>query len=76
MEDMPLWINMAAHSRIYYMAESTITHREMSGTITNPNSIEKKLLIWQSCLKCFLYYFEMYKDRFKDHQGNHKTIQQ
>lgn len=76
MEDMPLWIIIAAHSKIYYMPESFMTHREMKGTITNPISFEKKMKIWQSCKNCFIYYFKQYQDRINDKNITLKSIHQ
>jgi len=76
MEDMPLWIIIAAHSKIFYMPESLIVHREMRGTITNPYSFEKKIQIWESAHKCFIYFFKQYKAKFLDSNVNIKTIDQ
>lgn len=76
MEDMPLWIFIAARSEIHYMSESFAVHREMKGTITNPKTLESKLKVFESCQKCFVYFYEPYKSYIKNPEINRKLIDQ
>lgn len=65
MEDIPLWFEITAHSKSHYMNESFLTHREMIGTISNPACIEKKIMLWESCYQCYLYYYKKYKNKLQ-----------
>jgi glycosyltransferase involved in cell wall biosynthesis len=76
MEDVPLWIIIATHSKIFYMSDSFVVHREMEGTISRPHSSHKKIQLMQSCHHCFVYFFEQCKTKFQDPAINLKTIHQ
>lgn len=64
-EDTPLWCEIAAHSYMHYMPNSFLTHREMVGTVSNPQSIQDKIKFIQSGYKCQLFYCDKYSAKLK-----------
>ena len=61
MEDTPLFIEIAAHSRIYYFSESFSTYRVLTNAISQNQDIKKALNFKKSNLEMCLYYCKKHK---------------
>lgn len=72
-EDMPLFIHIAAHSRVHYIHESLVTRRVVNGSITR-QGYENEIKLWESVYSCYLYLFKKYEMKIKDRSINFKTI--
>jgi glycosyltransferase involved in cell wall biosynthesis len=59
-EDGPLWLEISARSKTYYLPEMFLTYRALHGSISTPTSIIKKIEFHQSCYKCMLYYYKKF----------------
>jgi glycosyltransferase involved in cell wall biosynthesis len=57
-EDVPLWLEIAAISNVCYIPEKFLTYRLLPGSISRPNSIAKQIAFHQSCYKCMLHYYK------------------
>lgn len=68
MEDTPLWCEIAARSRVAFMPQSFLTHREMIGTFSSPGPFKDKLAFCESCYRCSLHYLEKYEAVVTDKQ--------
>ncbi|MFC1782480.1 glycosyltransferase family 2 protein [Planctomycetota bacterium] len=73
MEDMPLWLIIAAHSKIYYMSESLVTRRVVKGSITR-QGFDKKMELWQSVYNCYLFYYNKYRNSKPEMKVDINTI--
>jgi len=60
MGDTQLWIELSQRSNVKYFDESLATRNVFSGSISNPKSIEKKIIFTENGLELYLYYIEKY----------------
>lgn len=74
MEDTPLWLEIAARSKIMYMADSFLTHREMPGTISHPHNPLKQVEFYQSGYRCMLYYLDKFKKQINNYNHIEKQL--
>lgn len=65
-EDVPLWIEIAANSKVHYIPEKFLTYRLLPGSISRPNNIAKQIDFHQSCYKCMLHYYKKFTHKI-DH---------
>jgi glycosyltransferase involved in cell wall biosynthesis len=72
-EDMPLFIHIAAHSRIYYLSESLVTRRVVNGSITR-QGFDNSIKLWESVYSCYLLLYEKYKNNIVDDDIDIRTI--
>jgi glycosyltransferase involved in cell wall biosynthesis len=56
MEDTPLYIEIAANSKIHFIPESFATYRKLEESVTNSRNKKKFLKFWISASKMNLYY--------------------
>jgi glycosyltransferase involved in cell wall biosynthesis len=59
-EDMPLFVHIAAHARIFYMPESLVTRRVVEGSMTR-KGFESKIKLLESVYRCYLLLYKKYE---------------
>jgi len=60
MEDLPLWLELASHSKFYYLDESFSTYTISNGSLCRPNDFSKKIAFIRSIEKVQMYYRSIY----------------
>jgi glycosyltransferase involved in cell wall biosynthesis len=60
MEDMPFYMEIAAHSKIHYISESLATYRLLEESVSQSNNEPKKMRFWISDSEMYLYYCDKY----------------
>jgi glycosyltransferase involved in cell wall biosynthesis len=64
-EDMPLFVHVAAHSKIFYLPESLVTRRVVTGSMTR-KGFESKIKLLESVYRCYLLLHKKYEYKFSE----------